>query len=73
MPVVVDGAFEAWPRHQAFPSLGPISVMYGRAITAEQTERMGRQEFVQLVNQRLRTMQDQLRRMTGKEAYAYTE
>lgn len=73
VPVVVDGAFEAWPRHQAVPSLSPISVMYGQAITAEQTGRMRRQEFVGLVNERLREMQGQLRRMAGKEAYAYSQ
>ena len=71
VPVVIDGAFEVWPRHQGITSMGPIRVMYGRGITSRQAARMSREDFVQLINRRLRQMQQELRRRYGKRPYNY--
>ena len=73
VPVVVDGAFETWPRHQPWPGAGRISVLYGEPISAAQTKAMSRQEFIDLVNQRLRRMQNELRTMTGNTPFEYSE
>jgi 1-acyl-sn-glycerol-3-phosphate acyltransferase len=32
LPMVIDGAFEAWPRKQPLPSLHPIRIIYGQPI-----------------------------------------
>ncbi|MFC1783989.1 lysophospholipid acyltransferase family protein [Planctomycetota bacterium] len=72
VPVVIDGAFEAWPRHQRLMSMGQIKVMYGPAITVQQVGEMGRQDFVNRINQQLRRMQNQLRRRYGKRTYNYS-
>lgn len=32
IPIVIDGAFEAWPRNQKFPSCKPIRILYGAPI-----------------------------------------
>lgn len=73
VPVVIEGGFEIWPRHRPWPGPGRLSVMYGQPITVAETEQMTRQEFVNLVNQRLRQLQQQLCRMVGKEPYEYPE
>jgi len=71
VPVVIDGAYEVWPRHKKLPGGGRINVMYGRAITPQETKRMSREEFVTCINERLRQMQNQLRCQYGKIPYDY--
>ena len=71
VPVVIDGAFDAWPRHQLLSSLGNIMVVFGPAITAKQTQNLSREDFVALINRRLREMQDNIRRRFGKSVYNY--
>ncbi len=71
VPVVIDGAFEAWPRTQPLFSTGNIKVLYGEAISPEQLRQLGRDELVTLINQRLRAMQTELRRRYGRRAFTY--
>jgi len=71
VPVVIDGAFEAWPRTQPLPSLGRITVSYGKPITPQQAETLRREELVELLNGRLREMQTRIRQRTGKPTYNY--
>ena len=73
VPVVVDGAFEVWPRHQALPGMGRINVQFGRAITPEETRELGRDKFVAEINSRLRTIQNELRQRFGKEPFDYED
>jgi long-chain acyl-CoA synthetase len=42
VPVVLEGAYEAWPRTSKFPRRHPIKVSFGKAITPEEAERVGR-------------------------------
>lgn len=51
VPVVIDGAFECWPRHQKLFSPGPISVTYGKPITAKQVKDMGDKKLAELLTQ----------------------
>jgi 1-acyl-sn-glycerol-3-phosphate acyltransferase len=71
VPVVVDGPFEIWPRHQALPSMGNIRVLYGQPFTADQVRQMSREQFVAQVNNRLRAMQNALRLRSHKKPYLY--
>ena len=71
IPTVIDGAYEAWPRHQMLPGMGRIYVQFGKGITSEEAKKMGREEFVNEINERLRKMQNQLRRRYGKEPFNY--
>ena len=71
IPVVIDGAFEAWPRTRRLPSLGRITVSYGKPITPQQAKTLSRQELVELLNCRLREMQTLIRRRTGRLPYEY--
>ena len=72
VPTVVDGAFEAWPRHRKLFSLGGrIVVRYGKAISSEQVKLTDEHELARLVTDTLRRMQNQSRTRYGKEPYEY--
>ena len=72
VPAVIDGAFECWPRHKRFPSIGKVAVSYGRPITVEQVRQLGNEEFARVLTDRLREMQNKLRIKSGKEPFDYS-
>ena len=61
VPVVVDGAFECWPRHKKLFSYGPIVVSFGKAISAEQAKNMGDEKLAEVLTETLREMQNKSR------------
>jgi len=71
VPIVVDGAFECWPRHKKFFSPGRISVSYGELITSEQIQEWGDEKFAELLTEKLRKMQNELRADSGRKTYDY--
>jgi len=72
VPVVIDGAFECWPRHKKIFSRGSeITVCYGKCITAEEVSKMGDRELAETLTHTLRQMQNDCRIKQGKEAYDY--
>ena len=71
VPVVVDGAFECWPRHKKIFSPGRIVVCYGKTITAEQVKKMNDRELAKNLTDTLRQMQNDCRLKHGKEPYDY--
>jgi len=72
VPVVIEGAFECWPRGQKIFSPGKrIWVRYGEAITAEQAKEMGDVKLGEVVTERLRQMQNDLRTEHGREPHRY--
>ena len=73
VPVVIDGAFECWPRHKKFPSIGKVTVSYGEPITPELVRELGDEEFAKVITGRLREMQNELRIKSGKEPFDYSQ
>jgi 1-acyl-sn-glycerol-3-phosphate acyltransferase len=72
LPVVVDGAFERWPRHRRmFSPGGEIRVCYGKPVPAEQIEKMDDKALAELLTKTLRRMQRDCRITQGKEPYSY--
>ncbi len=69
VPVLIDGAFECWPRHKKIFSPAPVAVCYGQAITVEQAKNMSDRELAEVVTCRLRQMQDICRLKHGKKPY----
>lgn len=59
VPVVIDGAFEAWPRHRRLFRAAPVRVMYGPPLHMNGLK--GR-EMVERIDVTLRTMLAELRR-----------
>ena len=72
VPSVIDGAFECWPRHKKFPSLGKISVCYAEPITSEKVKELGDEGFAALLTAQLRKMQNELRIRSGKQPLDYS-
>jgi 1-acyl-sn-glycerol-3-phosphate acyltransferase len=72
VPVVIDGAFESWPRHKKlFTPGGTIIVHYGKAITAQEAAAMGDDKLAVLLTDTLRQMQTKSRIEQGKKPYDY--
>ena len=73
VPVVIDGAFECWPRHKKFPSLGRIGISYGEPITSEKVKELGDREFARFLTNQLREMQHECRIKLGREPFDYSD
>jgi 1-acyl-sn-glycerol-3-phosphate acyltransferase len=73
VPVVIDGAFESWPRTQSLPSPGNIVVQFGRAIGQDEARKRSAQEFIDLVRRQMIEIQTGLRRRAGRPALNYEE
>jgi cytidylate kinase len=72
VPVLIDGAFECWPRHKKlFSPGGRIVICYGKCISAEQVRRMGDRKLAGVLTDTLRQMQNDCRVKQGKEPYGY--
>jgi 1-acyl-sn-glycerol-3-phosphate acyltransferase len=71
VPVLVDGAFECWPRHKKIFSPGCIVVCYGKVITVEQVKKMSDRELAENLSDTLRRMQTESREKQGKKLYNY--
>lgn len=71
VPVLIDGAFEAWPRTQMLPRPGRIFVEYAPAIPREEARQYSPEEFVRRVRQTLIDMQTHLRARIGKPTLHY--
>jgi len=72
VPVVIDGAFECWPRHKKIFSPGSrITICYGECVTANQVKNMSDKELAELLTDTLRQMQSDCRLKQGKKPYDY--
>jgi 1-acyl-sn-glycerol-3-phosphate acyltransferase len=73
VPVLIDGAFECWPRQRKFFRPGRITVHYGPALTPEQTRSMTNEELADHLTRTLRQMQHECHTRQGKPPYAYED
>ncbi|MBC8482099.1 MAG: 1-acyl-sn-glycerol-3-phosphate acyltransferase [Planctomycetes bacterium] len=72
VPVVIDGAFEAWPRSKKFfKPFCTISVSYGKPLFAEDIKDCKDGGIAKKLTSRLRQMQSELRIEQGKEVFIY--
>jgi cytidylate kinase len=72
VPVVIDGAFECWPRHKKIFSPGAhIIICYGKCIPANQVKNMSDRKLAEVLTDTLRQMQNDYRVKQGKEPYNY--
>jgi 1-acyl-sn-glycerol-3-phosphate acyltransferase len=61
MPVVIDGAFEAWPRKAKYPKMGVIRMAFGKPMTAEEWRGMSAEELARRIRRELVGLQEQVR------------
>jgi 1-acyl-sn-glycerol-3-phosphate acyltransferase len=71
VPVVIDGAFECWPRNKKLFTPGRIHVTYGKPITVQQVKDMGDKKLAEFLTQTLRKMQTQSRLIQNKKPFTY--
>ncbi|HNX26984.1 MAG TPA: lysophospholipid acyltransferase family protein [Phycisphaerae bacterium] len=73
VPVVIDGAYEVWPRNQALPNFTcSIAVEYGQPISHEEAKKMAPQVFVNSVREKMILMQNELRTRIGRKPFDYS-
>ena len=74
VPVVIDGAYECWPRTQKLFKTGfPVMVHYGKPISSQEAKEMGDKKLAQLLTDTLRKMQNESRIKRGVEPYDYNQ
>ena len=71
VPVVIDGAFEAWPRWQALPGAGSIVVRYARPIPQDEARQQQPGDLLERLRQVLIDMQGEVRRRAGRPPLEY--
>ncbi|NOZ20207.1 MAG: 1-acyl-sn-glycerol-3-phosphate acyltransferase [Planctomycetes bacterium] len=57
VPAVIDGAFEAWPRHKVLCRPFPIKVAFGPPISYAQQAAMSEEEMAQIITDRMAALQ----------------
>lgn len=73
IPMVLDGAYESWPRDKKFPSLKKVAVIYGKPMSAEEIRQAGDKEFSKNITVQMRQLQAQCRQLIGREPFDYSE
>jgi len=72
VPVLIEGAYDIWPRSQALPSLGgQLIVRYGRAVPQTDVKKQASGDFLESVRQTLITMQHEVRETLHKPRLIY--
>ena len=71
IPVVIDGAFECWPRTKILFSRGEVSIQYGRQINPQEIASESDREFMSDLTRKLRQMQTELRKKVRREPFDY--
>jgi len=73
VPVLVDGAYECWPRQKKLFSPGPVLICYGKPLPPERVAQMSNEELADWTTVALRRLQHQARLKQGKEPYVYDD
>ncbi len=71
VPVVIDGAYECWPRHQALPSPGSVVVQYGKPIPQSEMRKYKSEELTERLRKELITIQAEIRQRIGRPPLKY--
>ncbi len=73
VPVLVDGAFECWPRSKKLFTPGPVVVYFGKPLPPDRIAQMTNDELADWCTCTLRRMQDEIRLKRGKQPYTYDD
>ena len=72
VPVLMEGAYEAWPRNKKlFSPGGRICVQYGKCIPAAEVKKMDDKALAERLTDALRKMQNDCRVKQGKQPFDY--
>jgi 1-acyl-sn-glycerol-3-phosphate acyltransferase len=67
MPVVIDGAFQCWPRSRILPTLHPVRVIYGEPIPLEDVRDCAPEALAARLHDEMLRLQAEMRR--GRAAH----
>ena len=74
VPVLVEGAFECWPRTRKLFKIGShVVIRFGEPLAPEQVQKMTNEQLADHVTALLRTLQSETRQKLGKPPLDYTE
>jgi len=71
VPVLVDGAFECWPRHRRLFAPGHVTIWYGRPLDPDEIRTLTNEQLADRLTATLRQMQHDCRLRRGKQPYDY--
>ncbi len=71
VPVAIEGAFDAWPRHRTLPGRATILVEYGRPFPPETLARLDRDAAAERLTAEIRTLHNRLRCRLGRPPFDY--
>ncbi len=71
VPVLIDGAYECWPRTQKLPGPGSLVVQYAPPIPKAEACKMDPRDFVERVRQTLIEIQTDVRRREDRPQLTY--
>jgi cytidylate kinase len=72
VPVLVEGAFECWPRTRKLFKIGShVVIRFGAPLAPDEVQKMTNEELADRVTTILRTMQSETRRQLGKPPFNY--
>ena len=60
VPALVDGVYQAWPRHRLFPSPGNVMVFYDHPIAPAEYRNLSAEQLTTLIRRRMVAMQERL-------------
>lgn len=66
VPVVIEGAFECWPRHRLLFRPGKVRVSYGRPMSYDGKGSAAAQQFVDVLRERMLDLQTELRKQLSE-------
>ena len=72
VPVVIDGAYELWPRTRKFPRPGRVVVCFGKPFSSKDIDQMGDETFAELLTATMRQMQHECRQRRGLKPFDYS-
>lgn len=73
VPMVIEGAFECWPRHKKMPSIGKVVVSYGKPIDPARIKEIGDEKFAVELTEIMREMQNKCRIKLGRKPLDYSQ
>jgi len=71
IPVVIDGAFDCWPRNKILFSPGNVFIQYGKPIEPQEIADETNQQFMSELTENMRKMQTELRIKANREPFDY--
>ena len=71
VPVLIEGAYDAWPRSQRLPSPGSVVVRYAEPISQADARKLDPHELVRRVRDTIVDMQHDTRRRMGRPPLDY--